>query len=267
MEQEKNNKGVIALLVVIIVLLLALVILLATGTISFKSNELKNNQQTTENNQKQNESKQQIKENDDASQEQITQTNDKYTIKLTNDGVDETTLNNLFDIIGIPSTNNQYGSAELNDFLSNNDYNKNAGSILIYTKANIPTASVTVDVDECAPGCRAYTKENAEKLIKVYNLSGTVNDYFTKSSKLKDIYIKSIGGTQVMYEWNGPDAGITHEVISEYFDSVNVRITDKQVIKKYDMNSNGIKTTNQTTVFEFKKDNTGDYYLSSVSVK
>ena len=49
MEQEKGNKGVIALLVVIIVILLASVILLATGTISFKSNESNNNQQTTEN--------------------------------------------------------------------------------------------------------------------------------------------------------------------------------------------------------------------------
>ena len=70
-----------------------------------------------------------------------------------------------------------------------------------------------------------------------------------------------------MYEWNGPEAGITHEIMSEYFDSTNVRITDKQLIKKYNMESNGIKTTNQTTIFEFKKDNAGDYYLSSVSVK
>ena len=42
MEQEKNNKGIIALLVVIIVILLALVILLATGTVSFKSNATNN---------------------------------------------------------------------------------------------------------------------------------------------------------------------------------------------------------------------------------
>lgn len=39
MEQEKNSKGVITLLVVIIVILLALVILLATGKISFKTDE------------------------------------------------------------------------------------------------------------------------------------------------------------------------------------------------------------------------------------
>ena len=49
MEQEKNNKGVIALLVVIIVILLTLVVLLATGTINFKNNE--SNSDVTGNNQ------------------------------------------------------------------------------------------------------------------------------------------------------------------------------------------------------------------------
>jgi hypothetical protein len=44
MKQEKNNKGVVALLVVIIVFLLALVILLATGTVSFRFNSVDNNQ-------------------------------------------------------------------------------------------------------------------------------------------------------------------------------------------------------------------------------
>ena len=44
MESQKNNKGVIALLIVIIVMLTALCILLATGTISFKSNDVDNNE-------------------------------------------------------------------------------------------------------------------------------------------------------------------------------------------------------------------------------
>ena len=48
MEQEKNNKGVIALLVVIIVILSALCILFATGTINLKSNVANNNNQVSE---------------------------------------------------------------------------------------------------------------------------------------------------------------------------------------------------------------------------
>ena len=43
MENQKNNKGVIALLVIIIVILSALCVLFATGTISFNSNEVNDN--------------------------------------------------------------------------------------------------------------------------------------------------------------------------------------------------------------------------------
>lgn len=44
MENQKNNKGVIALLIVIIVILSVLCVLFATGTISFKSNDVDNNE-------------------------------------------------------------------------------------------------------------------------------------------------------------------------------------------------------------------------------
>lgn len=44
MENQQNNKGVIALLIVIIVLLLTLCILFATGTITFKFNDVDNNE-------------------------------------------------------------------------------------------------------------------------------------------------------------------------------------------------------------------------------
>ena len=43
MDNQKNNKGVIALLIVISVILSALCVLFATGTISFNSNDVDNN--------------------------------------------------------------------------------------------------------------------------------------------------------------------------------------------------------------------------------
>ena len=55
MENQKNNKGVIAILIVIIVILSTLCILFATGTISLKSNDVDNNeinQDVNENNNK-----------------------------------------------------------------------------------------------------------------------------------------------------------------------------------------------------------------------
>lgn len=57
MENQRNNKGVIALLIVIIIMLTAFCILLATGTISFKSNDVdtnKPNDNITDNNESNN---------------------------------------------------------------------------------------------------------------------------------------------------------------------------------------------------------------------
>ena len=50
MKEQKNNKGVIILLIVIILILSVLCVLFATGTIQFKSNESENNGQIEENN-------------------------------------------------------------------------------------------------------------------------------------------------------------------------------------------------------------------------
>ena len=52
MENQKNDKTVIVLLIIIIAILSALCVLFATGTISFKSNdtEVNNPNQSTDNN-------------------------------------------------------------------------------------------------------------------------------------------------------------------------------------------------------------------------
>ena len=67
MENQKNNKGVIALLIVIIVILSVLCILFATGTISFNSNEINNdiNNDTNQNNNTNNQTNQNVDENNE----------------------------------------------------------------------------------------------------------------------------------------------------------------------------------------------------------
>lgn len=54
MENQNNNKGVIALLIVIIVILATLCVLFATGTISFNSNNINNNEINQDNNENNN---------------------------------------------------------------------------------------------------------------------------------------------------------------------------------------------------------------------
>ena len=61
MEKQKNNKDVIALLIVIIVILSALCILFATGTINFKTNKINDN--TVNENNKQNDN---VTDNDES---------------------------------------------------------------------------------------------------------------------------------------------------------------------------------------------------------
>ncbi|MDO4962772.1 MAG: hypothetical protein Q4E75_01550 [bacterium] len=65
MENQKNSKGIIALLVVIIVILLALVVLIGTGMVSFKSSTSANNQQNSGNNIVNNEQSNTINETND----------------------------------------------------------------------------------------------------------------------------------------------------------------------------------------------------------
>lgn len=54
MEKQNNNKGVVALLIVIIVILATLCVLFATKTISFNSNDVDNNQINQDNNENNN---------------------------------------------------------------------------------------------------------------------------------------------------------------------------------------------------------------------
>ena len=75
MENQKNSKGVITLLVIIIIILLALVILMATGTINFKSTTTTNNQQSSSNNN--------VNDTQDTSNEDTTNTStDEFTINV-----------------------------------------------------------------------------------------------------------------------------------------------------------------------------------------
>ncbi len=86
MEKQNNNKGVIALLVVIIVILAVLCVLFATGTISLKSNTTGNNQQTSENTQTNTEDNNTTSDNNsNESNDYIKTTSDKVRLNVAQD--------------------------------------------------------------------------------------------------------------------------------------------------------------------------------------
>ena len=94
MENQKNNKGIIALLIVIIVILSALCILFATGTISFNSNKVNendiNNSENVDNNSNNEDTNGSIQNandvgNDNNLNNYIKTTSDKVRLNVTQD--------------------------------------------------------------------------------------------------------------------------------------------------------------------------------------
>ena len=87
--EKNNNKGVIALLVVIIVILSVLCILFATGTISLNTSTANNNQQASENNQTNTSNNNTIDDNSadnsNNSNDYIKTTSDKIRLNVTQD--------------------------------------------------------------------------------------------------------------------------------------------------------------------------------------
>ena len=241
MEQEKNNKGVIALLVVIIIILLALVILLATGTISF-SNKI--NQES----------------NSNSSSQQTTNSN----------GIDSALVNSLYDVLGI-NWSGTYDSGDcLNYLLSSNDYKSNSQKIFSLYVGHNNMWTYRYDNGSCDTECKkAYScaectsilKSDADKVSKLYNFTNL------KFSELPGFdtdyaYVSGIPAGVCHY-------GVTHDTSSEYIDSNTIRITDNQVATDYVFGEdNKINSTkNQVVTYDFKKDSAGNYYLDNVTVK
>lgn len=254
MENQKNSKGLVALLAVLVVVLGALCILFATGTISLNNKTTTNDDLNTGNNS-----------------QETTDTNK----------IDSALLNSLYDTLGINWESKSSGDC-LNKFLSNsnyndvnykdnpNDYSSNAKRVFsLYASHNYMTTYRYNDYN-CGEDCKHYytcaectsiLKTNANKIKKLYSLDNL---------KLDDLpgvdsdYAYSTGISVGVCHY-----GITHDTSSEYIDSNSIRIIDKQVVTDYVFGEdNKVNSTkNQTVTYDFKKDSDGNYYLSQVSVK
>lgn len=264
--EKKNKSGIIiGILIGIIIILTTLVILFATDTISFKNNKDNNNENNSETSNN---------ENNNIQEENNNQTN------ITNNGIDTDTLNYLLKGLGIPTNSTDYGNSKLSYYVSKSDYKKYARAIIIASAVNGDGNIDGVELPdnynkyedkgacEDAIGCAIISEEKAHEILRLYNFGGYLTDYFHKSSVLDKMYGIHFGGTLVIGEFNGPDAGINHTVTSELIDGI-IKITDEQEITYYDVdNSNKLTNKKQTVIFSFIEGlNTGEYFLSNVEVK
>lgn len=243
MENQKNSKGLVALLAVLVVVLGALCILFATGTISLNNKATTNDDLNTGNNN-----------------QETTDTND----------IDSALLNNLYNILGINLGEDSYWGDCLNYFLSSNNYKNNARQIFgLYAAHNRLNTNHYNDGscnEECKKAlscgeCSSISKINADKITKLYSLD---NLQFNELPGFKDEYAYTNGIPAGVCHY-----GVTHDTSSEYIDSNSIRIVDKQVATDYVFGEdNKVNSTkNQTVTYDFKKDSDGNYYLSQVTVK
>ncbi len=192
---------------------------------------------------------------------------------IDNTKVNKAILNILTDLVGLPNSNGE--DMCLNYYISNHDYNKYAKEIMTYYgNRNTGDHHYFIDAHEIlkddvtcpnAADCHVITKSDAEKLVKLYNFSGNVGDYFTtiNDNNLSEKYYRYSAN----HNMHGPclvDLNITHNFTSTYVNGSNVIINDTQVLT---YNDNGTKTINKTVEYEFRTDNNGNYYLHQVNVK
>ena len=255
MEQEKNNKGVIALLVVLVVILAVLCVLFATGTISFKNSTANNNQVTQE------------------------------------DNIDIYKLEVIYNTLGIDKNETRSLNHCLNYNLSSNNYLENSKKIFSlyvmingYNEYNIPLEEQqkimycdVVKSDNCsspqaflsAAAARVISKPTANRVISKYNLQDTdfLMDFPHVSNIADDLY-----GYYTDYASGGVcDYIIKHNLDIQENEVQDVTVVDKQAVieLKYDQEkyqyTYGNKT-NQTVTYVLKKAE-NSYNLDSVSVK
>ena len=197
---------------------------------------------------------------------------------INNTNVDSPKLNEVLTALGIASTNSLANNNILNYYLSVENYKDNAKDIIVYASINTEgkTSSeielpegydLKSDVGACSDsvGCALISKEDAEKVMKLYNLGDDLTKYYYKSSEIDDVYGIHYSGSLVLAQFNGTDAGIKHNLVAEIANENAIKISDNQVITYYD-DLGSVQTKNLNVTYLFKSSNTGSYYLDNVSV-
>lgn len=264
MEQEKNNKGVIALLIVIIVILLTLVILLATGTISFKSANTTDD--TTTNNTNSN------------------TTTEINGLKVNNNGVAENDLNTAFDILGITKSSDEvYKDNCLNAYISDNNYKSNSKKIFVWYVISHKLETnhgneILIDVDgdgkadvgACggAADCGTIKKSDATKITKLYGLTNMDDQFEEMLAPYTDEYMINYYNLSGLHPITC-NISTKHIITAKYDNGKDIVVIDNQNVTEYGYlgESDQVKSQKDQTVTYVLKNDNNDYYLDSVSVK
>ena len=259
MENQKNNKGIIALVIILFLLVLGL-----SGYIIYdKVFNSQNNNNATNNDNKTENNTSSLYENTEINKETL---DELYRIIGVLPTQDEETLAPRH-CLNVAVTNTNYmGIPYANDVFSwyvitydkKADYEK-------YKDANMFVSNGTVKVSayNCA-ACFTIEKTEAEKFKKLYYFGPEEKFGFIKDNieNYDNIYSATQSlGSPVECNYN-----VKHNIIETYVEKgtmvENIYITDKQTITKYDdFDNNSIsQLTNQTVNYVFSKNTDDDNY-------
>ena len=255
MEKEKNNKGLIATLIIIIIILAALCVLFATGTITLKNKEPNSKEQVTNNE------------------------------KTTNKNIEDSILNELLPVIGANkdyvsedngtcnyiSLRLQKESRRLDSYTKDEAYGlikanyfENYSQIDYTSKNEIDEKNCTEKSPVIPSGrCTAYSKEIVKEIANKYDFNYTVEEIFSGNDNIQKEDEKNY------YAWAdfaGHCAGMAlykHNISSWYDNTYDTNDEKSAIIIRDEITikySNG-DNSSRIVYYTFKKENTGNYKL------
>ena len=266
MEQEKkNNSGLIVLIIFLFLLVLGL-----GGYIVYDKLILSNN--TTNNN-----------ESDNTSPSTIIE--DKDGLKIDNNGLTLSDLNNALDILGIAEPKEEvYDDNCMNSYISDNNFRNNSKEIFVWYVVSHKLGTnygnaLTVDTDgdgvndasACggAADCGSIRKSDAERIVKLYGLTNMEEQFKEMPAPYTEQYLINYFNLSHKHPITC-NISTKHNLIAKYDNDKNIIIIDKQNVTEYDgyvdMKTQVKSQKDQTVTYTLKKDNT-NYYLDSVEVK
>ena len=196
---------------------------------------------------------------------------------INNDTVELVNLTKVLNIVGIASTGLVSNNDLLTYYVSNNNYQENAKEIIsYYAKANNLFETLPEDVCE-GNHCVVIAKDKVLEIFKMYNLGGNITDYFVTDGSTQDNLLKTDYSFEDKYLFpdrkdietpdfaNGNEFKIGHNMTANYENETTIKVVDNQKITYYE--NSDVKTSDKVVTYEFRQDDTKEYYLYQVTVE
>ena len=193
---------------------------------------------------------------------------------INNYDVDAEVLTGVLQLLGI--RNAEYGGnvSELTYYVTDENYRDNAKDIITYyailgsdMSSSIDSSEYKDDNGACgdSEGCVVVSKSDAEKIIKMYDFEGTIEEYFYKSDASDDVYGIRYDSTLELPQFVGTNLGIGHNLLAKYVGDDDIEIEDAQIFN-YNDDENQLKNVKRTVRYTFKKGDSEEYHLDGVLI-